>query len=122
MVATIALALVAVGIALQPSIALYSVLVFLLGCAFSVWALARLTYATEATPPRHRGRVMSMMGGTMRIGQFIGPVLGGLLILPFGLASVFFFQALLAVAASLTLRWRSVPAGRAGPAPCPRTG
>lgn len=102
--ATAALALIAIGIGLRPGLLVYGALVLLMGCAWSVWALARLTYATEATPPRHRGRVMSMMGGTMRIGQFIGPVLGGLLILPFGLASVFFFQALLAVAASLTLR------------------
>ncbi len=102
--ATAVLALIAVGIGLGPGLLVYGALVLLMGCAWSVWALARLTYATEVTPPRHRGRVMSMMGGTMRIGQFIGPILGGLLVIPFGLASVFFLQAALAIAASLTLR------------------
>jgi MFS family permease len=103
LVATGTLALVAVGIAQRPSMAVYSALVFLLGCAWSVWALARLTYATEATPLRQRGRVMSIMGGTMRAGQFIGPLIGGLVIIPLGLAGPFFAQALFAVAAAVTL-------------------
>ncbi|HEU4918049.1 MAG TPA: MFS transporter [Acidimicrobiia bacterium] len=103
LLATATLGLVAVGIASQPSIAVYSALVFLLGGAWSVWALARLTYATEATPPRQRGRVMSIMGGTMRAGQFIGPLIGGLVIIPLGLAGPFFAQALFAVAAAVTL-------------------
>jgi MFS family permease len=102
-IATATLALVAVGIALRPTIAVYSVLVFLLGCAFSVWALARLTYATEATPLRQRGRVMSIMGGTMRAGQFIGPLIGSLVIISLGLAGPFIAQALFAVAAAVTL-------------------
>jgi MFS family permease len=102
-IATATLALVAVGIALRPTIVVYSVLVFLLGCAFSVWALARLTYATEATPVRQRGRVMSIMGGTMRAGQFIGPLIGSLIIIPLGLAGPFIAQALFAVAAAVTL-------------------
>jgi MFS family permease len=102
-IATIALALVAVGIALQPSIALYSVLVFLLGCAFSVWALARLTYATEATPIGQRGRVMSIMGGTMRIGMVLGPLVGSVVIIPFGLSAPFFVQAIFATSAAVTL-------------------
>jgi MFS family permease len=103
LLATASLGLVAVGIALGPSVEVFAVLVFLLGCSWSVWALARLTFATEATPLRQRGRVMSIMGGTMRIGQFIGPLLGGLLIIPFGLVAPFVLQALFAVAAAVTL-------------------
>jgi MFS family permease len=80
-----------------------------LGCSWSVWALARLTFATEATPLRQRGRVMSIMGGTMRIGQFIGPLLGGLVIIPFGLAAPFVLQALFAVAAAVTLWFTTEP-------------
>jgi MFS family permease len=103
LVATGTLASVAAGIALGPSLEVYSVLVFLLGCAWSVWALARLTYATEATPLRQRGRVMSIMGGTMRMGQFIGPLIGGIVIIPLGLTGPFIVQALFAVAAAATL-------------------
>jgi MFS family permease len=101
--ATILLGVTALAIGLRPSLPVYAVLIFLIGCAWSVWALARLTYVTESAPPRHRGRVMSMMGGTMRIGQFIGPLVGGLAVVPLGLAGPFFIQAALAVAAAVTL-------------------
>ena len=103
LIATAGLGLVALGIGLGPSLPVFAVLVFLMGGAWSIWALARLAYATEATPLPHRGRVMSMVGGTMRIGQFIGPLIGGLLIIPFGLVAPFFMQAALAVAAAITL-------------------
>ncbi|MGH8915734.1 MAG: MFS transporter [Acidimicrobiia bacterium] len=101
--ATGVLALIAFGIGLRPSLPVYALLVLLMGCAWSVWSLARLAFATEATPPRHRGRVMSMMGGVNRTGNFVGPVLGSLVVIPFGLAGPFFIQAILAVGASLTL-------------------
>lgn len=102
--ATGLLGVIAFAIGLKPSLLVYALLVLLMGFAWSVWALARLTYATEASPPRHRGRVMSMMGGVGRTGQFIGPLVGGLAVIPFGLAGPFFIQAVLAIAASFTLR------------------
>jgi MFS family permease len=103
LIATGGLTLIALGIGLGPTLPVYAVLVFLMGGAWSVWALARLAFATEVTPPRHRGRVMSMVGGTMRIGQFVGPLLGGLVVIPFGLAGPFFAQAALAAVAALSL-------------------
>jgi MFS family permease len=103
LIATAGLALVALLIGLGPSLPVFAALVFLMGGAWSIWALARLAYATDITPPRHRGRVMSMVGGTMRIGQFIGPLIGGLIIIPLGLSGPFLFQAALAVAASVSL-------------------
>jgi MFS family permease len=101
--ATVALAGIAFAVGLRPSLPLFAGLILIMGCAWSVWALARLSFATEAAPPRHRGRVMSMMGGTMRIGQFIGPLLGGLAVVPLGLPGPFFIQAALAVAAAVSL-------------------
>ncbi len=109
LIATISLSLAAVGIALGPSLIVYAILVFVLGCAWSIWALARLAYATEAAPLRHRGRVMSMMGGTMRIGQFIGPLIGGIVVIPLGLAGPFIAQAIFAVAAAATLWFTPEP-------------
>jgi MFS family permease len=46
---------------------------------------------------------MSMMGGTMRIGQFVGPLIGGLAVVPIGIAGPFFIQAALAAAAAASL-------------------
>lgn len=101
--ATAALGVIAIAIGMRPTLPVYAGLVLIMGCVWSVWALARLAYATESAPLRHRGRVMSMMGGTMRIGHFVGPLMGGLAVVPFGLAGPFFIQAALAVAAALSL-------------------
>ena len=102
-VATAVLGVIALAIGWRPSLPVYAGLILVMGCAWSVWALARLSFATESAPLRHRGRVMSMMGGTMRIGQFVGPLIGGLAVVPLGLAGPFFVQAALAVAAALSL-------------------
>ncbi len=100
---TLALAVVAVGAGLSPSPVIYAVLVFVMGCAWAVWLLARLSFATEVTPLAHRGRVLSLMGGVTRIGNFIGPVLGGFAAHGFGLEAAFYVQAGLAVAAAAAL-------------------
>jgi MFS family permease len=107
------LSLVAAGIGTRPSLALLIVFVLLMGAAWSIWLLARLSYATEVSPLQHRGRVMSMMGGVTRIGHFLGPLLGGLAVGFFGLSSAFFVQALLAVAASVVL-YLVAPVGDTG--------
>lgn len=117
--ATALLGVIALGIGLRPSLPVYAALIFLLGGAWSVWALARLSYATEAAPIRHRGRVMSMMGGVARMGQFVGPLVGGLAVIPLGLAGPFIVQAVLALAASITLLLipeRRAPEVHTGPA------
>lgn len=102
--ATGGLGLVALGIGLRPALLAYAGLILVMGFAWSVWSLARLTYATEVSPTRHRGRVMSTMGGVSRVGQFLGPLIGGLAVIPFGLGGPFLVQAVLSVAAALTLR------------------
>jgi MFS family permease len=111
-IASALLTVVAIGVGFRPPIAVLAGLVLLMGAAWSVWLLARLAYATEVTPLDHRGRVMSMMGGSTRVGQFLGALLGGLIVGLFGLSSAFFVQAALAMAASLVLY--VVPSGRGG--------
>ena len=101
--ATGVLALVALAISLGPSLAVYAVLIVLMGCAFSVFAIARLTFSTEASPTSHRGRVMSTVGGVSRVGLFIGPLIGGLVVARFGLTGPFFVQAVLSLAALIAL-------------------
>jgi MFS family permease len=115
--ATAALGVIALAVALRPHLVVYAGLVLVMGCSWSVWALARLAYATETAPARHRGRVMSMMGGTVRIGQFVGPLIGGLLVIPLGLVGPFLFQAVLAVAAAVILgSTPDLAPARSGPA------
>ena len=97
------LTVVAVGIGTRPSIGVLIVLVLLMGAGWSIWLLARLAFATEITPIEHRGRVMSIMGGSTRVGHFVGPLLGGLAVGLFGLSSAFFVHAVLSVAAAIVL-------------------
>nr|WP_245934056.1 MFS transporter [Branchiibius hedensis] len=58
------------------NLAVFSVGVFLIGIASSVFLLARQTYLTEAVPAQYRARALSTLGGVMRVGVFIGPFLG----------------------------------------------
>lgn len=81
----------------------YAVVILLLGAVWSWWTVARLTFATEASPTTHRGRVMSMIGGINRIGWLIGYLLGGLAIALFGILGPFLVQIVLSVAAVVAL-------------------
>jgi MFS family permease len=58
------------------SLAAYGLGVLLIGAASSVYSLARQSYLTEAVPFEMRARALSTLGGTMRIGIFLGPFLG----------------------------------------------
>jgi MFS family permease len=102
-VATIALAAVAVGAALSPNVWLYAALVFAMGCAWAVWLLARLSFVTDAAPLEQRGRALSLLGGVNRIGNFIGPFGGGFAAEYLGRDSPLYFQAALAGLACLVL-------------------
>jgi MFS family permease len=48
---------------------------------------------SDTVPDEYRGRALAMVGGTNRIGMFIGPIAGGFIGKYAGLESVFFVQA-----------------------------
>ena len=50
--------------------------ILLIGAASSVYSLARQSYLTEMVPEHMRARALSTLGGTMRLGIFLGPFLG----------------------------------------------
>lgn len=101
--AAIALALIAAGIATRPSMQVFAALIFLMGGAWSVWNIARLAHVTEAAPTHIRGRALSLMAGMTRVGNFAGPVIGGLLVASQGLIAPFIVQAVFAIAASIAV-------------------
>ena len=71
------------------SLALYGLGVFLIGSASSVFSLARQAYLTERVPIHMRARALSTLGGTMRIGMFLGPFIGAGAVGLFGLAGAY---------------------------------
>src|SRR5690606_40092432 len=103
LIATIILSAVAVGSALAPNAWVLAPLVFVMGCTWAVWMLARLSYATDVSPVEQRGRVLSLIGGTNRIGNFVGPFLGAAAALSFGTDGAFYIQAVLAIAAATVM-------------------
>jgi MFS family permease len=58
------------------SLLVYGFGTLLIGAASSVYSLARQSYLTEMVPPHMRARALSTLGGTLRVGMFIGPFLG----------------------------------------------
>ena len=100
LIGTLALAVVAIGASFSRNPAMFAAFVFVMGCAWSIWLLARLSYVSDRAPVEVRGRALSLLGGTHRIGNFLGPIIGGVIGVAFGLEYVFWLQAVVAVAAS----------------------
>lgn len=82
---------------LVPSVWLLCLCVFVSGMSWTTFLQARQGFLIDAVPISHRARAMALLGGSMRLGALIGPLLGALLIHLFGVRSVF----VLAVCASL---------------------
>jgi MFS family permease len=62
---------------------------FMVGMSQGVYNLARQSYLTEAVPITHRARALSTLGGVMRIGQFVGPLLAAGIVHWLGLEAAF---------------------------------
>jgi MFS family permease len=68
------------GCALAPNLWVLGASLILLGGAGSLFGLARQAYLTEAVPVHLRARALSTLGGVNRIGIFVGPFVGALVI------------------------------------------
>lgn len=89
--------------ALAPHLVTFALAVAALGAASAVFNLARHSYLTEITPPLQRARVLSTLGGVHRIGQFVGPFVGALVIHGGDLRGVYLLGTAAAVAATVVL-------------------
>lgn len=107
----------AAGVAEPGRLALFLAAVLAVGMAGAGFNLARQAYLAVAVPATHRARAMSTLGGTVRIGTFLGPFLGAAAQAPFGLDGAFAAAAAaMAVGALLCLRIRDLPVPASGPA------
>ena len=67
------------------------------GAANGAMRLSRQTYVTRRVEDGVRGRAMSLIGGSFRIGLLVGPLLGGVLVDAFGFATCFAAAGLLSL-------------------------
>ncbi|PFH05800.1 putative MFS family arabinose efflux permease [Micrococcaceae bacterium JKS001869] len=105
------------GVVEPGRLALFLAAVLAVGMAGAGFNLARQAYLAVAVPATHRARAMSTLGGTVRIGTFLGPFLGAAAQAPLGLDGAFAAAAAaMAVGALLCLRIRDLPVPASGPA------
>ncbi|GAA4490640.1 MFS transporter [Microbacterium panaciterrae] len=94
-----------VGSALAPSLALFSVAVFVVGMSAAAFGLARHAFMTTRVPVQFRARALSLLGGSFRAGMFVGPFLAAALLSLFHTetAALWFFVVCLAALILLVL-------------------
>jgi MFS family permease len=65
--------LAAVGLIVAPNLVTLTVAVFVLGFCAAVFGLARHSFMTTRIPLSFRARALSLLGGSFRLGVFVGP-------------------------------------------------
>lgn len=84
-----------------------------LGLAQAVWGLARQAYLTEVMPYHLRARALSTLGGTQRIGLFVGPFLSAGAVSLWGIGSAYAIHVVaVLVAGAVMLALPEPPTGR----------
>lgn len=100
------------------SLAVLAAAVFVIGLSSAVFGLARHAYLSDAVAVGFRARAMSTLGGTFRIGSFIGPFVGALLIEQYSFGATYAFAAATSLAGGLlSLALPDLPAARSATVP-----
>lgn len=94
-----------IGMVFAPSLAILAASVFLLGFCAAAFGLARHAFMTTRVPLAFRARALSLLGGSFRLGVFIGPFVAAGLLQLFGseIAAIWFFLGCLVVMVLLVL-------------------
>ena len=98
-VGTVIVIVALLGSALSSSPYVFAAFTFLMGCGWSIWLLARLTYVSEMMPVHLRGRALSTLGGLNRVGNFIGPFVGVVAAELMGLEGAYYVHVVTAILA-----------------------
>lgn len=118
------LAVVLVSVALVVCILatevwMLGIAILITGLAGAVWGIARHAYLTEVVPYHLRARAMSTLGGTHRIGMFVGPFLAAAAMNWWGTDGAYGVHLVAAVAAALLLASLPEPPHRVAAAGAP---
>ena len=79
--------------AVATSLWMLALTMLVAGMTASIFGLARHGYMAEMVPISHRGRALSILGGTFRGGAFLGPLTGAWIAAVFGAQEVFWLGA-----------------------------
>jgi MFS family permease len=78
--------------------------ILLVGLATAVFALARHAFMTSFVPHRVRARALSTLGGTFRLGYFVGPfIAAGIIALTGSTSAVFWIDIVCCMGAAIVL-------------------
>ena len=89
------------GAFLAQSVVLLAIAIAVTGFAGAIFNLARHAYLTDAIPVPMRARALSTLGGTFRIGLFIGPFIAALIVTRWSIAAAYAFAAAMSLAAAI---------------------
>jgi MFS family permease len=94
-----------VGMVFAPTLALFAASIFLIGFCAAAFGLARHSFMTTRVPLSFRARALSLLGGSFRLGMFVGPFVSAALIAVFGdeHASIWFFVVTLSASILLVV-------------------
>ncbi|MDL5350536.1 MFS transporter [Microbacterium sp. zg-YB36] len=93
------------GLLASPSLPVLAASVFLIGFCAAAFGLARHSFMTTRVPLAFRARALSLLGGTFRLGMFIGPFVAAGLLALFGdpHSAIWFFGGCLVATVLLVL-------------------
>ncbi len=94
-----------VGMVFAPVLGVFAASVFLIGFCAAGFGLARHSFMTTRVPLAFRARALSLLGGTFRLGMFVGPFVAAGLLGLFGdeHAAIWFFGGCLVATVLLVL-------------------
>jgi len=94
-----------VGMVYAPALGVFAASVFLIGFCAAGFGLARHSFMTTRVPLNFRARALSLLGGTFRLGMFVGPFVAAGLLAIFGdeHAAIWFFGGCLIATVLLVL-------------------
>ena len=85
------------------------------GFGTALYGVARHAYVAGAVGSGSRGRAISLFGGLMRIGRFVGPMLGGVVAAAYGLPATFLAYGVVGVLAVAVMALFVRPGPSRGP-------
>lgn len=94
-------AVVTTAAAFAPTVWSLGLAIAASGALWTAFLQARQGFLIDLVPRSHHARAMSSLGGTMRIGIFVGPLLGAVLIGWFGIPAAFLLGAAMSLASGV---------------------